>query len=162
MSQVEKNKVVTMHYTVSAQGAAVESTRDGEPMQYLHGANNIIPGLEQALDGRKVGERFEVDVPADQAYGQRDERLTGRIPLKRLGRQKPKVGDRLQLPMQDGSQRVFFVSKVGRFHADLDGNHPLAGQDISFDVEIVDLRDATESEIDHGHVHHGDDHHDDH
>lgn len=151
---IAKNKVVTFHYTLkNANGELMESSRDKDPMTYLHGANNIIPGLEKAMGGHAPGDEFSVTVEPEEAYGVRNEKNVQRIPLKRLkGIGKVSVGQVLNLQTQKGQVQVT-VLKVGRFNADVDGNHPLAGQQLTFDVEIMDLRDSTEEELKHRHVH---------
>ncbi|MGA0264970.1 MAG: FKBP-type peptidyl-prolyl cis-trans isomerase [Lysobacterales bacterium] len=151
---IEDQKVVDFHYTLTnEQGETVESSRERDPMSYLHGANNIIPGLEQAMNGRAAGDTFEVTVQPADAYGERQEANVQRIPLKRLGKiPRPRPGQILGLQTQQGPVQVTVI-KVGRFNVDVDANHPLAGQALTFDVEIVGVRDATEEEISHGHAH---------
>jgi FKBP-type peptidyl-prolyl cis-trans isomerase SlyD len=151
---IEKRKVVSFHYTLSnADGEQIESSRDREPMVYLHGAGNIIPGLEKAMAGKTVGDRFEVTVAPAEAYGERNEKGIQRIPAKHfrnLG--KLRVGQTVMLQTNQGQVQVTVV-KVGRFNVDVDRNHPLAGQTLTFDVEVIDVREATEDEITHGHAH---------
>ena len=151
---IEDQKVVDFHYTLTnEQGETVESSRERDPMSYLHGANNIIPGLEQAMNGRAAGDTFEVTVQPADAYGERQEANVQRIPLKRLGKiPRPRPGQILGLQVQQGPVQVTVI-KVGRFNVDVDANHPLAGQALTFDVEIVGVRDATEEEISQGHAH---------
>ena len=151
---VENSKVVSFHYTLkSAAGEQLESSREKEPMSYLHGANNIIPGLEQAMEGRAVGDEFSVTVEPEDAYGVRNENNVQRVALKRLkGLGKISPGQVLNLQTQKGPVQVT-VLKVGRFNVDVDGNHPLAGQQLTFDVEITAVRDASEEETKHGHAH---------
>ena len=151
---VEKDKVVTFHYTLkNAAGEQMESSREKDPMTYLHGANNIIVGLEKAMDGHAVGDQFSVTVEPEEAYGVRNEQNVQRVPLKRLkGIGKISVGQILNLQTDKGQVQVT-VLKVGRFNVDVDGNHPLAGIKLTFDVEIMDIRDASEEETKHHHVH---------
>lgn len=151
---IEKNKVVSLHYTLTdADGQELESSRQRDPMTYLHGASNIIPGLEKALEGKDKGESFAVSVQPDEAYGARNEQNTQRISSKHFkgaGRLSP--GQVLQLQTRNGPMQVTVV-KVGRFNVDVDANHPLAGKTLTFDVEVTDVRDATQEEISHGHAH---------
>jgi FKBP-type peptidyl-prolyl cis-trans isomerase SlyD len=151
---IENRKVVSFHYTLSnADGEQIESSRDREPMVYLHGAGNIIPGLEKAMAGKTAGDRFEVTVAPAEAYGERNEKGVQRIPAKHfrnLG--KLRVGQTVMLQTNQGQVQVTVV-KVGRFNVDVDRNHPLAGQALTFDVEVTDVREATEEEITHGHAH---------
>ena len=153
---VKDDTVVSFHYTLTnAGGETLESSRDrGEAMTYLHGAGNIIPGLEGALAGREAGDTFTVTIPAAQAYGERREGNIQRLPLKRLGvaSRQLRPGQVLNLTTSRGPAQVT-VTKVGRFHVDVDANHPLAGQALTFDVEITAVRDASPEELEHGHVH---------
>jgi len=150
----EKNKVVSFHYTLTnAAGEQMESSRESQPMTYLYGANNIIPGLEKAMEGRATGDTFIATLEPEDAYGIRNENNVQRVPLKRLkGIGKVSRGQILNLQTNKGQVQVT-VLKVGRFNVDVDGNHPLAGVQLTFDVEITDVRDATVEEIKHGHVH---------
>ena len=161
---VADHKVVSFHYTLSsADGEQLESSREREPMHYLHGAGNIIPGLEKAMEGRAEGDRFEVDVPPEEAYGEWSEGRIQRISAKHVKHvKKLQPGQVLTLNTEQGPVHVR-VLKVGRFNIDVDANHPLAGQQLHFDIEITGVRDATPEEVDHGHVHGpGGAHHHDH
>ena len=151
---IENRKVVTFHYTLSDEhGEQLESSREGDPMTYLHGAGNIIPGLEKALAGKAAGDRFEVSIEPAEAYGERNENGIQRVPakhFKQAGRLKP--GQVVVMQTRQGPRQLTVV-KVGRFNVDVDTNHPMAGLSLTFDVEVTDVRDATDEEISHGHVH---------
>ena len=151
---VEKDKVVSFHYTLkNTAGEQMETSREQEPMIYLFGANNIIVGLEKAMDGHSVGDEFVVTVEPEDGYGIRNEKNVQRVPLKRLkGVGKISVGQVLNLQTNKGQVQVT-VLKVGRFNVDVDGNHPLAGVPLTFEVEVMDIRDASEEELEHRHVH---------
>lgn len=151
---VEKDKAVSFHYTLkNTDGEQMETSRDKDPMSYLHGANNIIPGLEKAMEGRAVNDEFSVTVEPEEAYGVRNENNVQRVPLKRLkGIGKVLPGQVLNLQTNKGQVQVT-VLKVGRFNIDVDGNHPLAGKQLTFEVEITEIRDASEEELEHRHVH---------
>ena len=151
---VEKDKAVSFHYTLkNAEGEQMETSREKDPMSYLHGANNIIAGLEKAMEGHAVNDEFSVTVEPEDAYGVRNEKNVQRVPLKRLkGIGKVSVGQVLNLQTNNGQVQVT-VLKVGRFNVDVDGNHPLAGTQLTFDVEIMDIREASEEELEHRHVH---------
>jgi len=151
---VEKGKVVNFHYTLkNADGEEMESSREHDPMTYLHGSNNIIVGLEKAMEGYTTGDTFEVTVEPEEAYGVRNDGNIQRIPMKRLkGLGKIMPGQILNLQTKQGPVQVTVV-KVGRFNVDVDANHPLAGQKLTFDVEITDIREASAEETEHGHVH---------
>ena len=150
----EKNKVVTFHYTLTNEtGEELESSHDKDPMTYLHGANNIIPGLERAMEGHAIRDKFSATLEPGDAYGVRNDNNVQRIPLKRLkGIGKISVGQILNLQTNKGPVQVT-VLKIGRFNVDVDGNHPLAGIQLTFEVEITDIRDASEEESQHGHAH---------
>ena len=151
---VEKDKAVSFHYTLkNADGEQMETSREKDPMSYLHGANNIITGLEKAMEGHAINDEFSVTVQPEEAYGVRNEKNVQRVPLKRLkGVGKISVGQVLNLQTNQGQVQVT-VLKVGRFNVDVDGNHPLAGKALTFDVEITDIREATAEELEHRHVH---------
>jgi len=150
----EKDKVVTFHYTLkNSEGEQMETSRDKQPMSYLHGANNIIIGLEKAMEGHAVKDEFSVTVAPEEAYGKRNEANVQRIPLKRLkGIGKISPGQILNLQTNQGPVQVT-VLRVGRFNVDVDANHPLAGQALTFEIEITDIREASEEELTHRHVH---------
>jgi len=150
----EKDKVVTFHYTLTnAEGEQMESSREGDPITYLHGANNIVTGLEKAMEGHAIKDSFIAKLEPEEAYGVRNEDNIQRVGLKRLkGIGKISVGQILNLQTDKGQVQVT-VLKVGRFNIDVDGNHPLAGQKLTFDVEIADIREASEEELEHRHVH---------
>lgn len=150
----EKDKVVTFHYVLTnAAGKQMESSRESDPISYLHGANNIISGLEKAMEGHAIKDTFSATLEPEEAYGVRNESNVQRVPLKRLkSLGKISVGQVLNLKTTQGQVQVT-VLKVGRFNADVDGNHPLAGVQLTFDIEITDIRGANEEETKHGHVH---------
>lgn len=152
---IDNKKVVSFHYTLkNEQGEELESSREQEnPMIYLHGAGNIIPGLEKVMEGKAAGDQFEVTVEPAEAYGVRNEGAVQRVPAKHFGEgRRLKPGQLVVLNTQQGPRQVT-VLKVGRFNIDVDANHPLAGQSLTFNVEVTDVRDATEEEVSHGHVH---------
>jgi FKBP-type peptidyl-prolyl cis-trans isomerase SlyD len=151
--KIEKDRAVRFHYTVSEQGQEpLESSKDREPLAILAGRGNIIPGLDKALEGREAGDTFGVDVAAADAYGDKREGLTQRVPKKHFGNQKLAPGMQVVLNTNFG-QRAVTIEKVGMSVVDVDLNHPMAGKDLHFDIEIVDVREASAEEIEHGHVH---------
>ena len=151
---IEDKKVVSFHYELTNQeGEQLESSRDKEPMTYLHGANNIIPGLEKAMVGKSAGDKFQITVEPAEAYGERKEANIQRISAKHFKNlRKLAPGQVVGLQTKQGPVQVTVV-KVGRFNVDVDANHPLAGQALTFDVEVTGVRDASEEETAHGHVH---------
>jgi FKBP-type peptidyl-prolyl cis-trans isomerase SlyD len=153
---IAQNDVVTIHYTLTDDAAKViDSSAGGTPLAYLHGHGNIIPGLERELAGRNVGDRLKVRITAGDGYGEYDRALVQKVPRRALkGIAALKVGMRLQA----GHQPVT-VTHIAGDMVTLDGNHPLAGQNLNFDVEITAVRAATEEELVHGHVHGDGGHH---
>ena len=153
---VEANKVVSFHYSVSDGGSEpVDSSRErGEPLTVLIGHGNIIPGLEKALLGRAVGDRFEISVAPAEAYGERRANFTQRVPKKYFeDAEHLQPGMSTVLNTREAGPRMVVVHKIGSSVIDVDLNHPLAGKTLTFDVEITDIRDASEEEIAHRHAH---------
>jgi FKBP-type peptidyl-prolyl cis-trans isomerase SlyD len=151
--KIEENSVVRFHYTVSEQGKGqLESSREIEPLSVLIGHGNIIPGLESAMKGREAGESFEVTVTPEQAYGERRDGLVQRVPRKHFKGAKLVPGMQVVLPTDQG-QRAMTVKKIGISVVDVDLNHPMAGKILDFNVEILDVREASAEEISHKHVH---------
>ena len=146
--------VVVFHYTLrNEEGEELESSRGADPTAYLHGANNIIPGLEEVMTDKTAGDVFSATVAPEKAYGLRNPEKMQRVPVKHLmfkGKLKP--GMVVQLNTSEGRVPVT-VTKTGRHSADIDTNHPLAGQALTFDIEIVDVRAASAEELSHGHAH---------
>ena len=155
--------VVSFHYKLSdADGTISESSEGQSPVVYLHGRNAIVPGLETQLNGKKSGDKFTATVPPEDGYGQRNEDAMQRVPLKHLATRGPfQVGQLVVVNTREGGRQARVV-KVGHFNVDLDLNHPLAGKTLTFDIEIVGVRAASEEELAHGHAHgpegHGHDH----
>jgi FKBP-type peptidyl-prolyl cis-trans isomerase SlyD len=152
--KVDANKVVTFHYHLSdTDGSFAESSEGKAPVTYMHGHNAIVPGLESELAGRASGDKVSVTVAPQDAYGHHDPSAVQRVPLKHLvGGAKPAVGDMVAVNTQHGVRHAR-VLMVGHFNVDLDWNLPLAGETRKFEIEIVEVRDATEEELAHGHAH---------
>lgn len=152
--KIADESVVTMHYTLKDdKGKTIDSSSGGEPLAYLQGAGNIIPGLEEALMGKVAGDKIQVTLPPEKGYGERDERLVQSIPKKQFqGAGEIKVGMQFQVNSQAGPMILTVVGVKGD-EVVVDGNSPLAGQTLHFDVEITDVRAATSEELEHGHVH---------
>ncbi|MFC5570610.1 peptidylprolyl isomerase [Lysobacter yangpyeongensis] len=151
--KIEKDRVVSFHYTVSEQGQEpLESSFGRDPLVILVGHGNIIPGLEQAMEGKAAGDKFEVDVAAADAYGEKRDGLSQRIPKKHFGNQRLEPGMQVILQTNFGPRAVT-IQKVGMSVVDVDLNHPMAGKDLHFAIEIADVREASAEEIEHGHVH---------
>jgi len=151
---VSQDQVVSIHYTLRDDaGEIIDRSADGEPLTYLHGHGNLIPGLERELTGRKPGDRLQVKIAPAEAYGEYDKELVQRVPRRALkGIASLRVGMRLQA-QAPGSSRAVTVTQIVGDMVTLDGNHPLAGKNLNFEVEVAGVRAATEEELAHGHVH---------
>ena len=148
--KIENNSVVHMHYLVKTDdGTEIDSSFDGEPLQFIHGMGYLIKGLENALVGKTTGDKFEVDVPAADAYGERIEELLQVIPRSMFDGMDVQPGLQFRATTDQGEQSVIVID-VSDEEVVVDGNHPLAGHDLSFEVEILTVREATVEELDKG------------
>jgi FKBP-type peptidyl-prolyl cis-trans isomerase SlyD len=153
------NKVISFHYTLTdSTGKTLDSSAGGEPLTFLEGAGQIIPGLETHLRAMKVGDKKNVTVEATQAYGAKDPDNVVEVSLDKMPTRGVKVGDRFRAGNAPNAP-VVTVTRVTGTHVTLDGNHPLAGMDLTFDVEVTAIRDATPEELEHGHAHGAGGHH---
>jgi FKBP-type peptidyl-prolyl cis-trans isomerase SlyD len=152
--EIDKNRVVTFHYSLTdEEGSFTESTEGKEPAAYLHGHGGIVRGLEREMKGRKAGDAFSVTVLPEDAFGLRDDRAQQRVPIKHLVRPGKLAPGKIVVVNTQQGRVQGFVKKVGRFNVDVDFNHPMAGRTLLFEVNILDVRDATTEEIAHRHVH---------
>ena len=157
--QIGAQKAVTIGYTLKDdEGRVLDSSEGGEPLTYLHGSGDIVPGLEKALDGKQAGDAISVSLAPEEAYGQRDERQIRNIPLRKLPAGKVEVGMQYQITTEAGPMLALVTALRGDY-ATIDANHPLAGMRLHFDVKVVEVRDATKEELEHGHVHGPGEHH---
>lgn len=151
---ISSNAVVAFHYRLHDQeGALLEESPEGQPVLYLHGRREMLPGLEEAFEGRTAGETFAVTVPPEKGYGLRKDNTVQRVSKKYVlttGKLTP--GMIVRLRTEQGPREAVLL-KVGLKSVDVDGNHPLAGKTLSFAVEIVDVRESTAEERAHGHAH---------
>ncbi|GAA6204205.1 MULTISPECIES: peptidylprolyl isomerase [Thalassotalea] len=152
--QITDKKVVVLHYAVSdSEDTLIDSSYDHSPLSIIQGTGYLIPGLENALVDHVAGDKFEVEVSAEQAYGQRFDDYVQTVPKAMFAEiEDLEVGTQLRATTDEGEQTVIVVD-VQEDEITVDGNHPLAGIDLKFDVEILEVRDATEEELAHGHVH---------
>jgi FKBP-type peptidyl-prolyl cis-trans isomerase SlyD len=152
--QIAKNTVATIDYTLTnTQGQVLDTSKGGQPLSYLHGVGGIIPGLENALEGKQTGDVLTVEIQPEQAYGQRNEQLVQEVPRKMfqgVDNIQPGMQFRAQGPQ---GQQVVTVVGVNGENVKIDANHPLAGVTLKFDVNVVGVREATQEELSHGHVH---------
>ncbi|NPA54361.1 MAG: peptidylprolyl isomerase [Aquificae bacterium] len=160
--KAESNKVVTFHYTLRDKetGEVLDSSQaHGQPLKVLFGAQNIIPGLEKRMEGMEPGEKRTIEVPAAEAYGEKDPNLIQQAPREYFQGVELEKGLPLQAQTPEGQIINMVVVDFDDNTVTVDMNHPLAGKDLVFDVEVVDVRDATPEEIQHGHVHEEGQHH---
>ena len=152
--EIAKDRIVTIDYTLTGETGQVLDTSEGrEPLSYLHGAGNIIPGLENALEGKAAGEQVKVSVPPDQGYGPRDETLVQAVPRNAFAG-VPNVAPGMQFQANTNSgPRIITIRDVRDDQVTIDANHPLAGATLNFDVSVKDVREASPEELAHGHVH---------
>ncbi len=158
--QIADKMVVTIDYTLKDDdGTVLDSSTDGN-FAYLHGANNIIPGLETALTGKTAGDELEVSVTPTEGYGERNDSMIQAVPRDMFdSEQEIQVGMQFHAQSPEGEMIVVTVTDVEGDDITVDGNHPLAGVNLNFGVKVVDVREASQEEIDHGHVHGPGEHH---
>ena len=149
---VSADKVVTMNYTLTDNTGNVLDASKDEPLEYLQGHQNIIPGLERALEGLSAGARKQVTVNPEEGYGTHNDELIFSLPLEQFGGHAPQPGMVVQLQSEEGVMMATILKTEGQ-QVILDANHPLAGQVLNFDVEIVGVRAASAEELQHGHPH---------
>lgn len=153
-NKITANKVVTLAYTLrDDDGEIIDQSADGNPLLYLHGAMNIVPGLEEELEGASEGETVKATVPPEKGYGPRVGEAQ-EVP-RRLFPADAKLAAGMQVLAHDdqGRQIPFFITGISEESVTVDPNHPLAGETLHFEVTVESLRDATEEEIEHGHPH---------
>lgn len=154
MTKIAQNTVVSLDYTLTNDSGEILDKSENGQFVYLHGANNIIPGLEQALDNKSINDKFDVVIEAEDAYGLKDDSKK-----QTVGRDMFEPGSPIDVGVQfhaqgpEGEMLVITVTEVNGDEITIDGNHPLAGERLHFDVEVKEVRAATEEEISHGHVH---------
>ena len=152
--QIANDKVVSFDYTLTNDaGDVIDSSQGGEPLVYLHGGQNIIPGLECALEGKVSGDALTVKIEPADGYGEYNETLTQVVPASMFqGVESIEAGMQFQAETSDGMQ-VVRIASVDGDDVTIDGNHPLAGERLNFDVNVMEVRDASAEELEHGHVH---------
>lgn len=155
--QISQNTVASIDYKLTdGDGQVLDSSEGREPLTYLHGAGNLIPGLESALEGSAPGEAVSVTVDPSEGYGERDDNLIQQVPKSAFeGVEQIEPGMRFQATDENGNGRVVTVTGVQEEEVTVDANHPLAGVPLNFEVNVVEVREASEEEVEHGHVHTG-------
>lgn len=153
--KIEKDKVVSIDYKLTNdKNETVDSSEGREPLAYLHGNGNLIPGLEKALDGKASGDKLTVRIPPEEGYGRRDDSKRIDVPLEVFkGAEEVKPGMQFQARNKEGAVELLTVVAVAGDKVTIDANHPLAGETLNFDVTVRAIREATAEELAHGHVH---------
>ena len=148
--QITKNKVAAIHYTLrDNEGQVLDSSEGRDPLYYLHGAGNLISGMEEGLEGKTSGDKFSLKITPEKGYGEVDPQMIQQVPRSAFGSQEVQPG--MKFSTNQGG--VVTVTEVGLENVTVDANHPLAGIELHFDVEIMEVRNATPEELSHGHVH---------
>lgn len=148
--QISKHKVAAIHYTLTNnEGKVLDSSQGREPLHYIQGIGNLIPGMEEGLEGKKQGDKFNLKVSPEKGYGIKDEKMIQRVPRSAFGSGEIKKG----MQFQTNHGQVVTVAEVGLNEITVDANHPLAGVELNFAVEVMSIREATADELAHGHVH---------
>jgi FKBP-type peptidyl-prolyl cis-trans isomerase SlyD len=151
---IQDGQVVRLDYTLTVDGEVVDTSENNQPIQFIQGQGQIIPGLEDQIYGMKIGEQKDVTVPPDRGYGEVDPENFADIPRSQFPPEIPlEPGTELELRDQDGQLLDARIDQVGNDNVRLDFNHPLAGKELNFNVKVVGIRNATDEEISHGHVH---------
>ncbi len=149
--QIGKEKVVSIHYTLrDNEGNTLDSSIGQAPLVYIQGIGNLIPGMEDGLEGKAKGDKLEIKVSPEKGYGVRDDKMIQKVPRSAFGGEEVKKGMQFQT---DQRGQVVTVTEIGFDSVTVDGNHPLAGVALNFSVEVLDIRNATSDELTHGHVH---------
>jgi FKBP-type peptidyl-prolyl cis-trans isomerase SlyD len=157
--QISNEKVVAIHYTLrDGEGRVIDSSEGKDPLYYLHGFGNLIPGMEEGLAGKVKGDKFDLKVSPEKGYGVRDEAQVQQVPIDAFGGAEVKPGMQFRAGNEHG-QYIVTVVEVSPEFVVVDANHPLAGVELHFAVEVMDVREATEDEMAHGHAHGPDGHH---
>jgi FKBP-type peptidyl-prolyl cis-trans isomerase SlyD len=154
MTSIQNDHVVEINYTLKGDnGEVIDTSEEMGPLAFIQGKNNIIPGLESEIEGKKLGDTFNVKIEPEQAYGERNESMIQSVPKSQFGENadKVKVGDKFQVQTEEHPM-VVKVIEVKENEVTLDANHPMAGLTLHFDVEIISVRDATEDELTQGYL----------
>lgn len=150
---ISQDKAVTIHYSVhDKDGQLLDQSSKEQPLAFIFGRGMLIPGLEKALEGKTSGDQVDAEVPSDEAYGERHDELVQTVPRNLFGEQEVNPGMQFRATTDNGEQSVMIV-EVKEDEVTVDGNHPLAGVDLQFKVEVVEVREASAEELEHGHIH---------
>lgn len=156
MTSIAANRVALIHYTLTdSDGKELDSSRGGDPMPYLHGSDEIVPGLEAQLEGKTAGDKLKAVVSPDDGYGPKSGMVDQSIPRTAFEGASPEPGMPVTASDENGDDIQLWVTEVTEENITISPDHPLAGVELHFEVEIIAVRDATESELEHGHAHDG-------
>jgi len=148
--QITKHTVATIHYTLTDnEGNILDSSEGHDPLTYIQGIGNLIAGMEEGLEGKSKGEKVKLKISPEKGYGVKDAAMMQKVPRSAFGTQKIEAG----MQFQTNQGNVVTVTEVGLADITVDANHPLAGVELNFDVEVIEIRLATADELEHGHVH---------
>jgi FKBP-type peptidyl-prolyl cis-trans isomerase SlyD len=148
--QITKNTVAAIHYTLrDNEGNVIDTSSGRDPLHYLHGAGNLIAGMEEGLEGKSKGDKFQLKIEPAKGYGEKDPAMIQQVPRSAFGDQEVRPG----MKFSTNHGNVVTVTHVGLESITVDANHELAGVELNFDVEVMEVRNATNEEISHGHVH---------
>jgi len=160
MTSIAAKTVALIHYTLTdSDGKEIDSSRGGEPMPYLHGSGNIVPGLEAQLEGKAAGDKVKAVVAPEDGYGPKSGMVPQAVPRAAFEGGNPQPGMPVTAQDESGGDIQLWITEVSDEKITISQDHPLAGVELHFDVEIMEVRDATDSELEHGHAHAGDGHH---
>lgn len=159
---IKENSVVSIHYTLTDEEGEVIDKSEDQPLSYIHGIGSLIPGLEKELEGKKAGDKLKATIAPEEGYGHYVEELIEKLPRSTFeGVEDIEIGMEFHAHNEEGESMVVRVEEINGDEITINGNHPLAGMTLNFDVEVVEVREASKEELDHGHVHgpHGHHHH---
>jgi FKBP-type peptidyl-prolyl cis-trans isomerase SlyD len=159
--KIAHKHVVGIEYTLKdSKGEVLDTNEGADPLLYIHGLGQIVAGLEKALEGKVMGDKVEVKVSAEEGYGEFDDELIQKIPRSEFKEMEPlEEGMEIVVENEDGEDQIMSISDINDKEVTLDGNHPLAGQELHFKVSISSIREATKEEMEHGHAHGAGGHH---
>jgi len=157
--EIADRRAVTIHYTLKNDAdELLESSQGRDPLTYLHGVGNIVPGLEKALAGKQAGDVVKASLAPADAYGAHEEQRVRNVPLRKLPEARVRAGQRYRVQTDRGPINALVTAVKGDY-ATVDLNHPFAGMNLHFEVTVVGVREATAEELEHGHVHEPGGHH---
>lgn len=157
---IGEKSVVSIHYTLTDEKGEIIDQSKETPLSYIHGVGSLIPGLEKELEGKLAGDKVKATIKPEEGYGPYIPELVEKLPRSTFqGVDQIEVGMEFHASNEEGETMVVRVEEINGDDITINGNHPLAGMTLNFDVEVVDVREATKEELDHGHVHGADGHH---